>query len=233
MDGVIAFITQMPPVTRTYLGLCLLMSVLIQLQVINPFHLYFNWNLILYDYQIWRFGTSFLYLGSLGFSLLFNLIFSYRYCRMLEEGSFAFRTADFVFLFIYGAVFMILCTVFVNILFLGQAFTIMLVYIWGRRNPEVRLNFFGVLSFAAPYLPYFLCALSILVGNSVTVDLLGIASGHIYYFFEDVYPLQHGGRRFLKAPAFLERLFAEAPLPNVPAEERPGGMEWGADADAH
>lgn len=36
---------------------------------------------------------------------------------------------------------------FINLLFLGQALTIMLVYIWSRRNPYVRMNFFGVLNF--------------------------------------------------------------------------------------
>lgn len=36
---------------------------------------------------------------------------------------------------------------FVNLLFLGHAFTIMLVYVWSRRNPFVRMNFFGLLNF--------------------------------------------------------------------------------------
>ena len=31
---------------------------------------------------------------------------SYRYCRMLEEGSFQGRTADFVFMFIFGGAIM-------------------------------------------------------------------------------------------------------------------------------
>ncbi len=36
---------------------------------------------------------------------------------------------------------------FVNLVFLGQAFTIMLVYVWSRRNPYIRMNFFGLLNF--------------------------------------------------------------------------------------
>lgn len=107
---------------------------------------------------------------------------------MLEEGSFRDRTADFVMMFLFGAVFMIVsfilylfllelkivCEIItyamlvlssgllinisldknlqafafvVNLLFLGQAFTIMLVYIWSRRNPLIRMNFFGILNF--------------------------------------------------------------------------------------
>jgi len=59
--------------------------------------------------------------------------------------------------------------------FLGQAFTIMLVYVWSRRNPYVSMSFFGLLTFQAPYLPWVLFAFSLLLGNSVIVDVLGKA----------------------------------------------------------
>lgn len=62
---------------------------------------------------------------------------------------------------------------FVSLVFLGQAFTIMLVYIWSRRNPNVRMNFFGLLNFQAPFLPWVLMGFSLLLGNSIIVDLLG------------------------------------------------------------
>lgn len=62
---------------------------------------------------------------------------------------------------------------FVNLVFLGSAFTIMLVYVWSRRNPYVRMNFFGLMNFQAPYLPWVLLGFSLLLGNSVVVDLIG------------------------------------------------------------
>ena len=36
---------------------------------------------------------------------------------------------------------------FVHLAFLGQAFTMMLVYVWSRRNPYIRMNFFGLMNF--------------------------------------------------------------------------------------
>ncbi|XP_018333552.1 derlin-2-like isoform X3 [Agrilus planipennis] len=81
----------------------------------------------------------------------------------------------------------------------------------------------------APYLPWVLLAFSLLLGNAVYVDLLGIAVGHVYYFIEDVFPSQRGGFKILKTPAFMKALFNSnddpdyMPLP----EERPGGFEWG------
>ncbi|XP_020833315.1 derlin-3 isoform X1 [Phascolarctos cinereus] len=112
-----------------------------------------------------------------------------------------------------------------SLFFLGQAFTIMLVYVWSRRNPDLRMNFFGLLNFQAPFLPWVLMGFSLLLGNSVLVDLLGIAVGHIYYFLEDVFPNQPGGKKLLLTPSFLKLIFDDPeedpnyrPLP----EEQPG-----------
>jgi hypothetical protein len=46
-------------------------------------------------------------------------------------------------------------------------------------------------------------AFSVLLGNSVLVDILGIAIGHLYFFLEDVFPNQPGGRRLLATPRLL------------------------------
>lgn len=125
---------------------------------------------------------------------------------------------------------MTLFGLFVSLVFLGQAFTIMLVYVWSRRNPYVRMNFFGLLNFQAPFLPWVLMGFSLLLGNSIIVDLLGIAVGHIYFFLEDVFPNQPGGIRILKTPSILKAIFDtpdEDPNYNPLPEERPGGFAWG------
>lgn len=175
-------------------------------------------------YQLWRLVTTFLFFGTIGFNFLFNMTFTYRYCRMLEEGSFRGKTADFIMMFVFGGSLMIvslpycqLITIylmnnllylqifafFVNLLFLGQAFTIMLVYVWSRRNPFIRMNFFGILNFLAPYLPWALLGFSIILGNTIWVDLIGMGVGHIYFFLEYIFPKQRGGFRILKTPVFL------------------------------
>lgn len=126
---------------------------------------------------------------------------------MLEEGSFRGRTADFVYMFLFGGVLITLFGLFAHLFFLGQAFTIMLVYVWSRRNPYIRMNFFGLLNFQAPFLPWVLMGFSLLLGNSIVIDLLGIGVGHIYYFLEDVFPNQPGGRKLLATPGIFRALF--------------------------
>ena len=67
----------------------------------------------------------------------------------------------------------------------------------------MRMNFFGILNFNAPYLPWVLLGFSVLIGNTILVDLIGILVGHVYYFLEDVFPNQRGGCRIIKTPQFL------------------------------
>ena len=69
--------------------------------------------------------------------------------------------------------FQLISTVAIRMLFLGEALTTMLVYVWCRRNPYIRYNFFGLFTFEAPYLPWILVLISILFGGSVLADLVG------------------------------------------------------------
>ncbi|TRY78640.1 hypothetical protein TCAL_11600 [Tigriopus californicus] len=236
--GVVALMRQgylqIPPVTRVYLTACVMTTLAVHFEMVSPFQLYFNPPLVYRSGQIWRLVTTFLFFGSMGLNFLFNLFFTYRYFSMLETGSFRGRTADFVMMFLFGAVMMIVFGVFVDLLFLGQAFTIMFVYVWGRRNPQTRMSFIGIINFRAPYLPWVLLGFSILLGNSFIVDLLGIGVGHVYYFLEDVFPNQPHGKRLLVTPAVLKMIFdpvTEDPFYNPPPEDRPGGFNWGNGAN--
>ncbi|XP_045391048.1 derlin-3 isoform X5 [Lemur catta] len=211
--GLAAEFLQVPAVTRTYTAACVLTTAAVQLELLSPFQLYFNPHLVFRKFQVWRLVTNFLFFGPLGFSFFFNMLFVFHYCRMLEEGSFRGRTADFVFMFLFGGVLMTLLGLLGSLFFLGQALTAMLVYVWSRRSPLVRVNFFGLLTFQAPFLPWALMGFSLLLGNSILVDLLGIAVGHTYYFLEDVFPKQPGGKRLLLTPGFL----------GIPEQQGPAG----------
>ncbi|KAK6625142.1 hypothetical protein RUM43_005433 [Polyplax serrata] len=98
---------QIPVVTRAYTTACVITTVAVQLELVSPFQLYFNPTLIFHQYQVWRLITTFLFFGAIGFTFFFNIIFTYRYCRMLEEGSFRGRTADFIMMFMFGGISMI------------------------------------------------------------------------------------------------------------------------------
>ncbi|KAM9329914.1 derlin-3 [Gastrophryne carolinensis] len=197
-----------PTVTRAYTAACLITTAAVEVDIVTPFHLYFNPELIFKKLQIWRLLTNFLYFGHLGFGFFFNMLFMYRYCKMLEESTFRGRTADFVFMFLFGGFLITLCGLCSNLSFFSQAFTLMLVYIWCRRNPFVRINVLG-LTLQAPFLPWVLLGFSFLMRDSILVDVLGIIAGHTYFFLEDVFPKQPGGKKLLVTPAILKQIFDE------------------------
>ena len=53
------------------------------------------------------------------------------------------------------------------------------------------MNFFGLMNFQAPYLPWVLCGFSILLGGSSTVDLMGKlernALKFAYFYFKSLF----------------------------------------------
>lgn len=175
-----AWYYDVPPVTRTYVSLCFLTTCACALEIITPLALYFNARAICARLQVWRLVTNFLYFGPFGLDFVFHMFFLVRYSRLLEEGSFRMRTADFAYMLLFGAVAMTAIAPFINIQFFGSSLTFMMVYVWGRRNESVRMSFLGVFQFNAPYLPWVLLAFSVLIGNTYVVDTIGIAVGHVY-----------------------------------------------------
>lgn len=67
------------------------------------------------------------------------------------------------------------------------------------------MSFFGVITFTAPYLPWVLLGFSYVFGGSLVKDLMGMLTGHVYYYLVDVYP-RMTGVEILKTPMFLRRL---------------------------
>ena len=153
-----------------------------------------------------------------------------RYCKSLEEGSFRNRSADFLWMLMFGGAMLIGLAPFVKVQFLGSSLTFMLVYVWSRRNPGIPLSFLGIFTFGAAYLPWVLMAFSVLLGASPVIDLLGLAAGHTYYYLEDVYP-RISGRRLLKTPGIVKALFPQPPImrtaPVAPREAAGGGAAAG------
>jgi len=187
------------------------------MDVISPFNVYFNAKLIFQKWQLWRLFTNFFFFGSLGLDFVFHIFFLLKYCKALEEGSFRGRSADFLYMLIFGGTLLTCIAPFVNIQFLGSSLTFMMVYVWGRRHQYVNLSLMGIFNFTAPYLPWVLLAFSMVLGSSPVVDLLGMMAGHAYYFLEDVYP-RMSNRRLLATPSLLKALF---PAQAIPTEGHP------------
>jgi len=207
----------MPIITKSYMTACVITSLAVQLDVLHPLDLYLSFPLVTQKLEIWRLITNFFFFDRFGLNFLFHMYFLVKHSRMLEEGSFRGRTADFFFMFIFGASLLIFLDfifyrwIAAKLMFLAPSLPFMVVYIWSRRNPSVVLSFLGLFDFSAPYLPWVILGFGYFLGQSPVFDLMGIAVGHLYYHLVDVYP-QQSGRTLLKTPAFLKALF-DTPVP--------------------
>jgi Derlin-2/3 len=180
---------EIPVISRLYFTGAFLTTAACAVDMISPYNLYFNWDLIFSQGQVWRLVTTYLFFGMFSVDFMFHMYFLVRYCRLLEEGDFRGRTANFLLFLIFGITMMTLVAPFVSVNFLGSSLTFMMVYVWGRRNTDVRMSFLGVFTFNAPYLPWVMLTFSVLLGNPVTMDVIGIMVGHTYYFLEYIYPV--------------------------------------------
>ena len=166
-------------------------------------------NLRPHLFQYWRLLTTFLYFGPINIDLLFHVYFLQRYARLLEESS-GRSPAYFSWLLVYATTCLLLLSPFVSMPFLGHPLSSTLVYIWSRRNPDTLMSFLGLLVFRAPYLPWVLMGISFVLHGTVPRDeFMGVVIGHVWYFFNDVYPPLHGGARPLDPPMWWRRLFGE------------------------
>jgi Derlin-2/3 len=193
INGFFAWYYEIPFVSRMYITLAIAITTACYMEYVSPLTLYYNSDLILQKGQYWRIFTSFLFFGTFSLDFFFHLYFVTRYSRLLEEGYFRGRAADFLFMLFFGAVLLLATTtyfdVFSRVKFLGHPLSFMMVYIWSRdpENAYIRMNFF-VLDFNAPILPWVMLGFSLLLGSPIETDLLGIIVGHCYYYLEHVYP---------------------------------------------
>jgi Derlin-2/3 len=204
-----------PVITRAYMTGCILTTVAVQFEWVTPLVLYLNWNLV-FQSQFWRLLTNFFFFDYFGLNFLFHMFFFLRHSRLLEEGSFRGRTGDFLYMWLFGAVFLLVIDfIFApKVMFLAPSLAFMVVYVWSRRSENVRMSFLGFFTFTAPHLPWVILGFGVLLGQSPVYDLLGICVGHLYYFLEDVYP-KIRNRRLLKTPSLLKHIFdaPEGPVP--------------------
>lgn len=194
MADIFSWYTDIPVISRIYLTVAVGTTTACFMDIISPLTLYYNYDLILQKGQYWRIISSFLFFGSFSLDFLFHMYFILRYCSLLEEGKFRGRTADFIFMLMIGAFLMIIFSVsfdiFSKIKFLGHPLGFMMVYLWARspENLHVRMSLLGIFPFNAPYLPWVLLMFSLVLGNPIETDLLGIVVGHFYYFADEIYP---------------------------------------------
>jgi Derlin-2/3 len=75
-----------------------------------------------------------------------------------------------------------------GVMFLSNSLSFAMTYYWGRKSKNTFVNFMGLFTLRAPYLPWFYLIFSYLLESDFKHDLLGMIVGHIYFYFKDCFP---------------------------------------------
>ncbi|KAI8987451.1 Derlin [Mycotypha africana] len=70
-----AWFSEIPPITRIYVGAACCTSIAVHLGFIHPLQLWLNFERIGSDFQWWRLITNFFYFGPLSIDFLFHIFF--------------------------------------------------------------------------------------------------------------------------------------------------------------
>ncbi|KAI5272676.1 putative membrane protein [Aureobasidium subglaciale] len=251
---------EMPVCTRWWTTATVVTGLLVQCHILTPFQLFYSFRAVFVRSQYWRLFTTFIYFGPLSLNLLFHIFFIQRYARMLEES--AVSQAHFTWMLAYAATTLLCLAPVVSVVFLGSILSSTLVYIWSRRHPDVQLSFLGLFIFRAPFLPWVMIALSVVMhGQWPKDELCGVAVGHgefpcssfplsstlcfsasevndadvvgiVWYFFNDIYPANHNGSRPLDPPMWWQRLIRGNAVVDAEMRQRRADTTDAAAADA-
>jgi Derlin-2/3 len=75
---VMSWYLKIPLVSRLYLTGAFLCTAACAVDIISPFSLYFNWDLVISQGQVWRLLTSYLFFGVFSIDFLFHMYFLVR-----------------------------------------------------------------------------------------------------------------------------------------------------------
>ncbi|KAG7014843.1 Derlin-1 [Cucurbita argyrosperma subsp. argyrosperma] len=148
MSTPLEYYHSLPPVSKVYGVSCLMTTAAYYLQLYDPKNIALIYSLVIKKFQIWRLITNFFFLGPFSFPFAFRLIIIAKYGVSLERGPFDKRTADYVWMLIFGALSLLVMAAipYCWTPFMGSSLVFMIVYIWSREFPNARINIYGVVS---------------------------------------------------------------------------------------
>ncbi|GAB4852682.1 ER-associated protein degradation protein [Ancistrocladus abbreviatus] len=220
----------LPPISKAYGTTCLLFTAAYQLGLYHPEHIALLFAPVFKNFQIWRLFTNFFFLGGFSINFGIRLLMIARYGVQLEQGPFDRRTADFLWMIIFGSLSLLVLSAIPMLWspFLGISLVFMLMYVWSREFPNAQINIYGLFTLKGFYLPWVMLGLDVIFGSPLLPNLLGIVAGHLFYFLTVLHPLA-GGKNVLKTPRWVQKLVSRwrigaPPATAVQPERRTGAF---------
>ena len=109
--------------------------------------------------------------------------------KILELVKYRWEPADFIKLILTNAVFLLcLKQFFPSIIFLGTPMAMVFLYMYSREYEAQVMNLLGFFSIKCGWLPFAQMLQDLLQAGDIGPNLLGLMSGHTYYYLSEVRP---------------------------------------------
>ena len=202
------FFQQSPKITKILTLSSISISLLTWFEIVSPLSLYLNYSLIFKKCQIWRIFTNFFYFGDFSLSLLFHMLIFFRNSKLLEKKIFQGSAPDYLYFILFCMVFLLIFNPFARIIFLSESLSFAMTYYWGRKSKTTNVEFMGVFTFRAPYLPWFYLVISFLLESDFKNDFYGLIIGHLYFYLKEILPRLKSVNniKILETPKFFNKL---------------------------
>mmetsp|Transcript_64061 Transcript_64061/g.152778 ORF Transcript_64061/g.152778 Transcript_64061/m.152778 type:complete len:257 (+) Transcript_64061:107-877(+) len=205
----------LPILTRIGLSVFLSATVLVAVGIIGgpvqqPALLILNWPLALRKMQVWRLITTVCYLGPFGMHFLFECYFFTTFSGKLENNEIFRQPGEYLFFLLCQILMLDVVSLVLRypdgVPLLGHSLVFAIIYYWSRREPYAELSFF-MFKVKGYQLPFAIMLFNILMGGGIWMELLGLATGHLWYFLKEVVPAEYG-RILIKTPTFFNTFMA-------------------------
>jgi len=155
--------------------------------------------------ELWRPFTAASFLGPPSIGWLMSAYYLFEYGSSLER---AFGTPQHILFLLGQIVLLTFLSVFLGQPFFGQSMITAMLHVLSRSMPNQKVKW---LIFTVPYwtLPLGLMASDVLQAKNITSSIphiMGMLTGHVYYFHKYVWP-KLGGEDWLSPPDFLVKRF--------------------------
>lgn len=187
------FFNKSCPISLILVLISISITVLVYLQFVDIFQIYYHRDLIFRGRQFWRLFTSILSFGSPGLSTLAQLFSFAQQTVSVENSFFSRRPADFLIFCIFGMIVLWVFGYFYPTIFLGPGFVSFFMYYSAKRSPDAQLMLFLIpVTIKAPFAPLILLTANAILKNwsSVFVSCTGYLAAHTYFFLHDIIPLK-------------------------------------------
>jgi Derlin-2/3 len=198
----------LPILTRIGLTVFFATTVLVMLEILDPSLLILHWPTVINKLQVWRLFSSCIFFGKFSFQWIFQMYFFSSFSTKLERNAvMAEHPGNYLFFLLFQILALDVISLVLawpsGLPMLGTSLTFSIIFYWSRQEPEAELNFYSF-KIKGYQFPFALIFFQLLLGGNIWNDLLGLATGHIFYFLKNVVTKEYHVE-LLKTPSFLNR----------------------------